>query len=91
MPRDPISENEPLELDEEEQGRTQLANAPAERFSERAEWPEPAEEPREEPADDHQGPLDDIEDGRFLSPFDPRRVAAEQRRGQPFGEDRSAD
>ena len=35
--------------------------------------PEPAEEPETEPADEHRGPLDDDEDGRYLARDDPRR------------------
>lgn len=43
-------------------------------------------EPQEEPADQHQGPLDDDEDGRYLPRKDPRRIQAEHRRGHPFEE-----
>jgi hypothetical protein len=44
-------------------------------------------EPAEDPSDPHTGPLDDDEDGRFLRENDPRRIAAESRRGRRFRED----
>lgn len=43
--------------------------------------------PDNEPSDPHAGPLDDDEDGRFLRENDPRRIAAETRRGRRFRED----
>lgn len=49
--------------------------------------PPPTAEPEDEPSDPHSGPLDDDEDGRYLSPFDPRRIEAERRRGRPFDQD----
>jgi hypothetical protein len=48
--------------------------------------PEPAPEPEREPVDIHRGPLDEDEDGRWLERDDPRRLAAEKRRGRPFDE-----
>jgi len=49
------------------------------------EWPEPREAPAPAPADDHRRiPLDEDEDGRYLEADDPRRLAAERRRGRPF-------
>jgi hypothetical protein len=50
----------------------------------------PTPEPDEEPADAHQGPLDDQEDARYLDPVDPRRRHAEQLRGRPFADDEEA-
>jgi hypothetical protein len=44
----------------------------------------PTPEPDSEPSDPHQGPLDDWEDARFLDPIDPRRIAAEHKRGGRF-------
>jgi hypothetical protein len=58
-----------------------------ERADRALELPVPAPEPEREPADSHAGPLDDDEDGRYLSPFDPRRIDAERRRGRPFDQD----
>lgn len=44
----------------------------------------PNPEPFDEPADLHMGPLDDVDDARFLDPVDPRRMAIERQRGIPF-------
>jgi hypothetical protein len=44
----------------------------------------PAPEPDREPYDPHEGPLDNLDDGRYLDPFDPRRLDAERQRGYPF-------
>jgi hypothetical protein len=48
---------------------------------------EPTPEPDEEPTDQHDGPLDNEDDARYLDPVDPRRREAEQRRGRPFADD----
>jgi hypothetical protein len=48
---------------------------------------EPNPEPEGDPSDAHTGPLDDPEDARFLDPADPRRMAVERERGEPFRED----
>jgi hypothetical protein len=45
---------------------------------------EPAPEPDQEPSDPHTAPLDDDDDARNLDPVDPRRRAAEERRGRSF-------
>jgi hypothetical protein len=45
---------------------------------------EPRPEPAEEPVDRHRGPLDNLEDGRWLKRDDPRRIEAELVRGAPF-------
>jgi hypothetical protein len=47
--------------------------------------PEERNEPPEERADPHEGPLDDDEDARYLQPDDPRRIAALRRLGGTFG------
>ena len=52
---------------------------------------DPRPEPDEEPSDHHRGPLDNDEDGRFLDRDDPRRQAAEERRGHPFDDDEHED
>jgi hypothetical protein len=49
--------------------------------------PDPTPEPGSEPADLHEGPLDDDDDARYLDPVDPRRRDAEQRRGRRFDDD----
>jgi hypothetical protein len=54
---------------------------------ERIEWPEPADDPKEEPVDRHRGPLDRDEDGRWLDRDDPRRVEAEKRLGHRFSDE----
>ena len=51
---------------------------------EAADWPPPARDRDREPVDRHRGPLDDDEDGRYLEPDDPRRIAAERRRRRPY-------
>jgi hypothetical protein len=51
------------------------------------QWPDPAPEPDAEPVDEHLGPLDNDDDGRFLDRDDPRRIDAELRRGRPFDEE----
>ena len=40
-----------------------------------------------EPVDGHRMPLDDLEDGRWLEPDDPRRLEAERRLGRLFDQD----
>jgi hypothetical protein len=57
-------------------------------YERRDDTPEPTPEPAEEPVDDHRRiPLDDDEDGRWLQRDDPRRLAAEERRGKRFDSD----
>jgi hypothetical protein len=51
------------------------------------ELPERAPEPATEPVDQHRGPLDRDEDGRWLNPDDPRRIEAERRLGRSFDAD----
>jgi hypothetical protein len=53
----------------------------------RVEWPAPRPEPLVEPVDRHEGPLDDIEDGRYLRRDDPRRHEAERRRARRFDDE----
>lgn len=49
---------------------------------------DPNPEPETEPSDPHLiEPLDDEDDGRFLDPTDPRRLAIERKRGRPFRDD----
>jgi hypothetical protein len=52
---------------------------------------EPNPEPDSDPSDAHTGPLDDPEDARFLDPADPRRMAVERERGEPFREPEEGD
>jgi hypothetical protein len=59
----------------------------SDRDPDRVEWPEPAEDPEHEPVDRHEGPLDNLDDGRYLRRDDPRRLDAERRRGRPFDQD----
>ena len=47
-----------------------------------------APEPDHELADQHRGPLDNDDDGRWLDRDDPRRIDAERRRGRAFDEER---
>lgn len=54
---------------------------------EEVDWGRPADDPEEEPVDHHRGPLDNDEDGRWLDRDDPRRLAAEERRGRRFDDD----
>lgn len=52
----------------------------------------PGELERDEAVDDHQGPLDDDDDARWLSPFDPRRLAVERRQGGgPFDQEAESE
>jgi hypothetical protein len=44
-------------------------------------------EPEREPVDGHVGPLEDLEDGRWLERDDERRLEAETVRGRPFDQD----